>query len=371
MAVSVNDDGLPEVVDLKKIAKAIADADRFATTTESEWQHHLERIMEARRKAHEAIKRIKSSNQSNADALRRIREAKDKLLEEEHFMFSGEKKGTDRVLSDHIIHNLDTHLDEARRQIQAARAKLHSEPSILLWSHREDSAQEEAMSAVDELLKVQNDLLPAQQAHGDEEALAVTDKLLNKPDDILAKEMEEMETEQLIKLEQALMKELTNSDKYMSEQVDNVTQHHRHHLVMARLEKIRKAGQLVNEIKNPMFASKSRVTVPQEMKRAKAMLFEEEKAKPPVGQPQHVLSDHVISNLDDHLAEAREQIKDARARLAAEPPLFPDGRLDKAQAPANHEKVLRDIRRDIRKVRVSMAQQTELPVVRKEQGLVV
>merc|ERR1719262_1504982 len=69
-----------------------------------------------------------------------------------------------------------------------------------------------------------------------------------------------------------------------------------------------------------------------------------------------VLSDHIIENLDDHLDEARQLIKDARAQLAAEPPLFPEVRSEEVVAPEDHEQGLKNIRQDLRTVRAAVAQ---------------
>merc|ERR1719453_726095 len=121
-------------------------------------------------------------------------------------MFSMEKK-TKGVLSDDVIHNLDSHLDEARRQIQEARAKLHSEP-LPPFAEDEEEVAEEAMEGVDELIKIPSDLLPAQQSQADkhkEEAISTINQLLHQ---------EEQE-------EQELMRDLSNTIA----EVDGFTQH--------------------------------------------------------------------------------------------------------------------------------------------------
>jgi len=405
VAVSVQGNGIPEV--LNEIKVEIADADRFTNEREAQWLHHLDGIQEARDQVHEAIAHIKAKNESSAELLHEIQEAKEKLQAEERSMFSVQKK--EGVLSDHVMHNLDSHLDEARQQIQDARAKLHSEPLIKLFEFDEEEQSEEARASIDDLLSTPSDLLPSPQDEEKKEALQTVDQLLNSPSEqISEKAVEEMEPEDLVRLEESLLGDLTQT---ISE-VDHFTQKFEKQL-QSRLEgikearsKIQKSMDIVNELKDGIGPiTKPQWTALEEIKQAKAKLISEEKAMfsmvPHQGQ---VLSDNVMNNLDDNLAEARQQIAAARAKLAAEPALFSgkgDGKRKYAKhlpqkskgnfmekkgkgkgkwkgkrngkgegkgkakgrkeikAVEDHEQALEDIRRDVQKVRAAIAKEEE------------
>jgi hypothetical protein len=359
-AVSVKDDGFPEVVDLKEIVQEkIADADRFANVRESEWQQRLRGVQDAREQVREAVGKAK--NETGSKALLEIQEAKDKLRAAESSMFSVETNhNVSPVFSDEVMtqlksHNLDSHLDEARRQIQEARAQLHSEP-LPPFAEDEEEMAKEAMAHVDDLIKVPNDLLPADHISTDkDEAVATINQLLHQ---------EESDDEKLLQEEQELMKDLSNTIA----EVDGFTKHFESQLqerlgsIQEARSQIRESMQLVDKLKNPSLDAKQQAIALEEVKQAKAKLHAEQQAMFSMVQRRPVLSEHIIDNLDDHLDEARQLIQDARARLAVEPMLYPGEHAspqEEREVPADHEQALKDIRRDVRTVRAAMAQQKE------------
>merc|ERR1719453_553284 len=108
------------------------------------------------------------------------------------------------------------------------------------------------------------------------------------------------------------MRDLSNT----SAEVDGFTQQFESQLqqrlgnIQEARSQIRESMQLVDKLKNPSLDAQQQAKALEEVKQAKAKLDAEHRAMFSMTKRQPVLSDDIIDNLDDHLDEARELIKE-------------------------------------------------------------